>query len=90
MRHKRKQAAALTYRDDSHSAPIVSAKGKGFVADKIIEEAKQHNVPIMQDPSLVQILGELEINRVIPNELYQAVAEVFAFVYNVDQQQKYR
>lgn len=88
MRQKRKQAAALTYRDDTHNAPVVSAKGKGLVAEKIIQEAEQYKVPIMEDPSLVEILGELEINRAIPNELYQAVAEVFAFVYNVDQKRK--
>lgn len=88
MKNKRKQAAALTYRDDQHTAPVVSAKGKGLVAEKIIEEAERNQVPIMQDSSLVEILGELEINRSIPNVLYQAVAEVFAFVYSVDQQNK--
>lgn len=88
MKNKRKQAAALTYRDDQHSAPIMSAKGKGLIAEKIIEEAKQNQVPVMQDASLVEILGELEIDRAIPNELYQAVAEVFAFVYHVDQKKK--
>lgn len=88
MKNKRKLAAALTYRDDQHLAPVVSAKGKGLIAEKIIEEAERSQVPVMQDASLVEILGELEINRAIPNELYQAVAEIFAFVYSIDQQEK--
>jgi len=86
MKNKRKKAAALTYREESHAAPVVSAKGKGLIAEEIIQEAERHHVPILQDPSLVEILGELEINRSIPNELYQAVAEVFAFIYHIDQQ----
>jgi len=88
MKNKQKQAAALTYRDDQFSAPVVSAKGKGLIAEKIIEEAERNQVPVMQDASLIEILGELEINRTIPNELYQAVAEVFAFVYRIDQEKK--
>jgi len=86
MKEKRKQAAALTYDRKSESVPIVSAKGKGFIAENIIEQAKINQIPILEDPSLVEILGELEINRAIPNELYQAVAEVFAYIYHIDQQ----
>ena len=86
MKQKRKQAAALTYEGKSEMAPIVSVKGKGFIAENIIEQAKKNQIPILEDPSLVEILGELEINRAIPNELYQAVAEVFAYIYHIDQQ----
>lgn len=88
MKSKRKQAAALTYRDDQYSAPVVSAKGKGLIAEKIIAEAEKNQVPVMQDASLIEILAELEINRTIPNELYQVVAEVFAFIYRIDQEEK--
>lgn len=86
MTEKRKQAAALSYDHDALFAPAVTAKGKGFVADKIIDEAKRHQIPILEDPSLVEILGQLDMNRAIPPELYQAVAEVFAFIYHVDKQ----
>ena len=86
MKKKRKQAAALSYQDKSKLAPIVSAKGEGLVAENIIKEAKNHEIPILEDPSLVEILGEIEINRAIPNELYRAVAEVFAYIYHVDKQ----
>lgn len=88
MIDKRKQAAALSYDQQSHDPPKVSAIGKGKVAETIIERAEEHNVPIVEDPSLVELLGALNINETIPEELYEAVAEVFAFVYRLDQQNK--
>jgi flagellar biosynthesis protein len=86
--NRRLEALALSYDSNVQSAPKVVAKGKGIVADHIIEKAKEHNVPIQEDSSLVEILSQLQINETIPDELYQAVAEVFAFVYRVDQQHK--
>ncbi|MBA2870789.1 flagellar biosynthesis protein [Anoxybacillus calidus] len=85
-KQKVKQAIALTYRPDRDGAPIVTAKGKGYVAEKIIETAKEHQVPIQEDASLVEMLSKLQINETIPEELYQVVAEVFAFVYRVEKQ----
>ncbi|GMB08476.1 EscU/YscU/HrcU family type III secretion system export apparatus switch protein [Thermolongibacillus altinsuensis] len=83
---KRKRAVALTYNQLEHAAPIVVAKGEGHVADKIIEKAKQHQVPIYEDPTLAEMLGQLELNEMIPEELYQVVAEVFAFIYQLEKQ----
>ena len=85
MIEKRKQAAALTYEKGRH-APKVTAKGKGLVAENIIEKAEQHDVPILEDASLVELLTQLNINETIPEELYEAVAEVFAYVYKIDKQ----
>ncbi|KAA9025892.1 EscU/YscU/HrcU family type III secretion system export apparatus switch protein [Niallia endozanthoxylica] len=87
MKHleKRKQAVALTYDEKQAVAPVIVAKGKGLTADKILEEAKKHQIPIQEDPSLVELLGKLNINEKIPEELYQVVAEVFAFIYQADQ-----
>jgi len=82
---KRKQAVALTYDEKQAVAPVIVAKGKGLTADKILEEAKKRQIPIQEDPSLVELLGKLNINEKIPEELYQAVAEVFAFIYKTDQ-----
>jgi len=82
---EKKEAIALTYQSEKQSAPIVSAKGKGFIADNIIQKAKEHKIPIQEDPNLIQLLGKLDINETIPEELYEAVAEVFAFIYKVDQ-----
>ncbi|WP_044893785.1 FlhB-like flagellar biosynthesis protein [Bacillus alveayuensis] len=84
QKEKVKQAIALTYRPDKDEAPIVTAKGKGYVAEKIIEMAKEHQVPIQEDASLVELLSKLRINETIPEELYQVVAEIFAFVYRVE------
>ncbi|MBF4499925.1 EscU/YscU/HrcU family type III secretion system export apparatus switch protein [Savagea sp. SN6] len=87
---RRKEAVALKYDLDTTTAPVVVAKGKGQVADNILQKAKDHDVPIQEDPTLVQLLGELDINDSIPENLYNAVAEVFAFVYNVDKERKNR
>ncbi|MDQ0175838.1 EscU/YscU/HrcU family type III secretion system export apparatus switch protein [Bacillus chungangensis] len=85
---KRKEAVALSYQSEQQQAPIVVAKGKGLIADNILEKAKEYQIPIQEDPSLVELLGQLNIHEAIPNELYEAVAEVFAFVYRMDQKAK--
>ena len=78
-------AAALKYDGKSDSAPRVTAKGKGAIAEKIIELAKKHKVPIKEDPALAQILSRLDIDEQIPSELYKAVAEILAFVYSINE-----
>jgi len=81
----RKEAVALSYNPINSDIPKVIAKGKGKIAENILEQAKTHNIPIQEDPNLVQLLGQLDLNETIPEELYQAVAEVFAFIYRLDQ-----
>lgn len=83
---KRKEAVALSYKATKNDAPKVIAKGKGIVADNILEKAKENNIPIQEDPTLIELLSKLNINDSIPEELYQAVAEVFAFVYRTDKE----
>ncbi|WP_342512621.1 EscU/YscU/HrcU family type III secretion system export apparatus switch protein [Sporosarcina sp. FSL K6-1522] len=85
-RHVRKEAVALSYDPNTREAPRVMAKGKGKIAENILEKAKAHNVPIQEDPSLVELLGQLDLNETIPEELYQAVSEVFAYIYHVDRE----
>lgn len=80
----RKTAVALGYDPASHDAPKVTAKGKGLVAEQIIEKAREHDIPVQEDPSLVEVLSQLELNERIPEQLYQAVAEVFSFIYRLD------
>ncbi|NSL51199.1 FlhB-like flagellar biosynthesis protein [Calidifontibacillus erzurumensis] len=82
--HKRKEAVVLSYDQSKDVAPRVVAKGKGEIAHKILEKAEQHHIPIQEDPTLVELLGQLEIDEAIPEELYQVVAEIFAFLYKVD------
>jgi len=78
----------LTYKPDSDAAPKIAAKGKGVVAEKIIAIAKDHGIPIKDDPDLVAVLATLDIDREIPPELYKAIAEIFAFIYRVNQSSK--
>ncbi|MCA1053496.1 EscU/YscU/HrcU family type III secretion system export apparatus switch protein [Rossellomorea aquimaris] len=82
----RKEAIALGYEQSGESAPKVLAKGKGFVAENIISKANEHGVVIQEDKSLLSLLGKLDIGESIPEELYGAVAEVFAFVYRLDKE----
>jgi flagellar biosynthesis protein len=82
---KRKQAVALRYQAGSMEAPTVIAKGKGYVAENILKAAKENRIPVQQDPSLVEVLGKLDLGQQIPPELYQVVAEILAFVYRLDQ-----
>ncbi|MDH5161177.1 EscU/YscU/HrcU family type III secretion system export apparatus switch protein [Heyndrickxia sp. FSL K6-6286] len=86
--YERKQAIALQYQSDKQKAPTVIAKGKGLIADQIIDTAKEKQIPIQEDRNLVELLGQLNINESIPEELYEAVAEVFAFVYRLDREKK--
>lgn len=88
MKDKRKQAVALTYDQQANEPPRVTALGKGKIAENIIEKAEAYDVPIVEDPSLVELLSTLNINETIPEELYEAVAEVFAFIYRLDQRHK--
>jgi flagellar biosynthesis protein len=75
---RRRMAVALEY--DGRAAPRVTAKGQGEVAEKIIETAQKHNIPIEENPLLTQALAGVEIDEHIPEELYKAVAQVIGFV----------
>ncbi|KUP07095.1 hypothetical protein Q75_06075 [Bacillus coahuilensis p1.1.43] len=85
----RKSAIALRYDDMSMDAPKLIAKGKGLVAEQIIEKAKENGIQVQEDPNLVEMLSQLNMNETIPAELYEVVAEVFAYVYKVDQKVKH-
>lgn len=80
---KPKQAIALEY-DPSEDAPKVVASGRGLLAERIIEKAKEHQVPIHQDSKLANTLSRLEIGEMIPPELYEVVAEILVFVDAMD------
>lgn len=81
----KQQAVALSYQQKSNTAPKVIAKGSGYIAEKIIAAASQHSIPVYQNKTLVSMLMAIELDREIPPELYQAVAEILAYVYRVDQ-----
>lgn len=72
-------AVALKY--DGKNAPKVTAKGAGLTAQQILEIAEKHNIPLQNDPELVNILAQIPLGDEIPKELYLAVAEIIAFAY---------
>jgi flagellar biosynthesis protein len=78
---KARRAVALRYERQKEEAPRIVAKGAGQVADAIIQTASNNEVPVMENRELVDALITLEIDSVIPAELYQAVAEVLSYVY---------
>ncbi|SDC85639.1 flagellar biosynthesis protein [Paenibacillus sp. UNCCL117] len=86
--HTLKKAVALKYAPEASAAPKVVAKGKGRIADKIMEKAKETGVPIQEDPSLVEVLSKLDIDQEIPPELYKLVAEVLSYIYRSDSRAK--
>jgi flagellar biosynthesis protein len=77
-------AAALHYDPAGSEPPEIIATGRGLIAEQIVAVAREHSVPLHQDPGLVEALAKLDIGTVIPRELYAVVAEVLAFVYSVD------
>lgn len=79
------KAAALQYDKSKQAAPRLTARGKGAIAEKIIETARANNIPLHQDADLVEILEKTEIDTEIPLEVYAVVAEIFAFIYKVNQ-----
>ena len=84
----RKGAVALRYEPKTRSSPSVTALGRGLLAERLIEEAKRHGIPIRENPDLVQILLELDLGQEIPPDLYQAVAEILIFVYRLNEDWK--
>ena len=76
-----RRAAALRY--DGRDAPRVVATGRGLVAEKILEAAREAGVPLREDPVLMEALATLELEQEIPPELYRAVAEALAWAYRL-------
>lgn len=80
---KRKVSVALEY-VPGEEAPKIIASGKGVLAEKIIERAKEADVPVYEDSKLANTLSKLEIGDMIPPELYSVVAEILVFVDDMD------
>lgn len=78
-----KISVALQY-EPGESAPKIIASGKGLLAEKIIEKAKEVEIPVYKDDKLAKTLSKLEIGDMIPPELYSVVAEILVFVDDMD------
>jgi flagellar biosynthesis protein len=80
-----RMAASIRYDKKKDDAPRLTAKGRGLLADRIIELARKHDIPVKEDPALVSLLCRLDIDEEIPPELFRAVAEILAFVYSTNE-----
>jgi flagellar biosynthesis protein len=81
----KKRAVALRYDpEQGDNAPRVVAKGRGHVAEQILELARKNDVPVREDTQLVQVLSRLNLDQEVPKEVYQAVATILAFLYKVN------
>jgi flagellar biosynthesis protein len=78
------KAVALSYQAGKDRAPRVVAKGRGYLAERIIALAREAGIPLQTDHDLVQLLEALDLEAEIPPELYRAVAEILAFVYRLN------
>jgi flagellar biosynthesis protein len=78
------RAAALRYDSGGGGAPRVVARGEGHVAERILALAREHGIPIHEDRALARVLSQLDVDTEIPLEVYQAVAEILAFLYRAN------
>jgi len=84
MHYQNQQAIALAYADGD-SAPKVVAKGRGLIAEKIIEKAKEHHIFVHESKELVSLLMQVDLDDHIPPALYQAIAEILAWLYRLEE-----
>ncbi|MBC8282652.1 MAG: EscU/YscU/HrcU family type III secretion system export apparatus switch protein [Nitrospinae bacterium] len=79
-----KLAVSLQYKRGMNAAPKVTAKGQGWVAEKIIKMAQENNIPIREDKDLLNLLSEIDVGKEVPESLYKVVAELLAWVYQLN------
>lgn len=82
-----KKAVALKYPEGA-SAPFIAASAKGFLAQKMLEVAAEKKIPITEDAALADFLNVQEIGQAIPEETWEAVAKIFAFVVQYDAKER--
>jgi flagellar biosynthesis protein len=82
---KIKKASAISYTPGEDSAPKVIASGKGVIAEKLIEKAKEAEIPIYEDEHLAETLSHISLGDEIPPQLYEVVAEVLSFISRLDE-----
>ncbi len=79
----KKTATALSYPEGS-KAPFITAQAKGELAEKMVEIAKKHNIPIFSRPQTSEILSLYEIGDYIPEETYEIIAKIVSFIRSVE------
>ncbi len=84
METKHQKAVALAYHPGDDPAPRIVATGRGEIARKIIQLAREHQLPLVQNKTLVDFLVQLPVGEPVPPVVYQVVAEIYAFVVNLE------
>ena len=79
------KAVSLQYKKGKNAAPMVTAKGQGWMADRIKIMAQENNIPIREDKDLLHLLSEIDVGEEVPESLYKVVAELLAWVYQLNQ-----
>jgi flagellar biosynthesis protein len=79
------KAVSLQYKKGKNAAPKITAKGQGWMADRIIKMAQKNNIPIREDKDLLHLLSEIDVGQEVPESLYKVVAELLAWVYQLNQ-----
>lgn len=82
-KNHRRKAVALQY-SAGDNAPVIVASGMGYMAEKIVEIASDSGVPIYEDNSLATILTQFKLGQEIPEELYQAIVEIYVYFLHFD------
>ena len=72
----------MLYDEFNNPAPIVIASGLGYLAEKMVEIASEHNIPVFEDNSLSTVLSQLELGSEVPEELYQAIVDIYIYFLN--------
>ncbi len=86
---KRKRAVALKY-PEGVEAPLIVAKGQGRIAEKIISEAKENDIPIEENEALVDLLGLSEVGSLVPESAWRSLAVIFSFILSDRREDKSR
>lgn len=76
--------AAVALKYDGERAPTIAATGTWELAEEIIRIAREHGVPLYENPELAGILARLDLNEEIPETLYRVIAEILAFAFNLE------
>lgn len=77
-----KKAVALSYDEESNAAPVIVASGSGYLAQKIVETARNNGIPVYEDNSLATVLSQMELGSEIPEQLYQAIVDIYVYFLN--------
>lgn len=84
----KKKAVALKYDPQKNGAPVVVASGMGYLAERITEAAMESGVPVYEDDSLATMLTQLELGAAIPEELYQAIVDIYVYFLGYVQEEE--